>query len=51
MVCTHALKAFSEQLNVIKVDDDGITPMENFVGKTTDITLKITTHEVVQFMS
>ena len=37
---TYALKAFSEQLNVINVDDDGITPMENFECTTTDITLK-----------
>ena len=28
----YALKEFSEQLNVIKVDNDGITPMEKFEG-------------------
>ena len=37
---THSLKAFIEQLNVIKVDDDGITPMEKFAVTTTDNTLK-----------
>ena len=39
MLWTYALKAFSEQLNVLKVDDDGITPMEKFSGTTADITL------------
>ena len=27
-------------MNVIKVDDDGITTMENFAGTTTDISIK-----------
>ena len=39
MLCPYALKAFPEQLNVPKADDDGITPMEKFSGTTTDITL------------
>ena len=39
MLCPYALKAFAEQLNVLKVDDDGITPMEKFSGTTTYITL------------
>ena len=34
------MKAFSEQLNEIKVDDCGITPMEKFAGITTNITIK-----------
>ena len=51
MLCPHALKAFAEKFNVIKVGDDGITPVENFAGTTTDITLKISTHGDVQFMS
>ena len=33
------MKAFSEQLNVLKFYDDGITTMENFSGTTIDITL------------
>ena len=28
---------FAEQFNVLKVDDDGITPMEKFAGTTTEI--------------
>ena len=36
----YALKDFLEQLNVIKVDDDGITPTENFSGTTIDINIK-----------
>ena len=48
---TYVLKVFSEQLNVVKVDGDGITPMKNFAGTTTEITLKIAIHEAVQFMS
>ena len=34
------MKSFEEQLNVLQVDDDGITPMENCSGTTTDINLK-----------
>ena len=41
MLWTYALKAFSEQLNILKVDYDGITPMEKFAGTTTNIYLKI----------
>ena len=44
MLWTYALKDFSEQLNVLKVNADGITPMEKFTGTTTDINLKKTTH-------
>ena len=40
MLWAYALKDFSEKLNVLKVDDDGITPMEKFAGTTTDITIK-----------
>ena len=40
MLWPYALKAFSEKLNVIKVDDVGITNMETFEGTTTDINIK-----------
>ena len=40
MLWTYALKAFAEKLNVLKVDDDRITPMEKFGGTTTYIILK-----------
>ena len=36
----YELKEFTEQLNVLKADDDGITPMEKFAGTTTDISIK-----------
>ena len=51
MLCTYVMKAFVEQLNWLKVDDDGITPMNKFVSKTIDIMLKNTTHGAAQFMS
>ena len=47
----YTIKAFAEQLNELKVDDDGINPMGNFSGTTTYTTLQITTHRDVQFMS
>ena len=34
------MKDFAEHLNVIKVYDDGINPMEKFSFTTIDITLK-----------
>ena len=40
MLWPYALKAFSEQINVLKVDDDVITPMEKFAGTTTEIYIK-----------
>ena len=40
MLWTYELKAFEEKLNVLKLDDDEITPMEKFSGTTTDISLK-----------
>ena len=40
ILCTYVLKAFEEQLNVLKLDDYGITFMEKFAGTKTDITLK-----------
>ena len=40
MLCPYELKAFACQLNILKVDDDGIIPMEKFSGTTTDIYLK-----------
>ena len=40
MVWIYELKVFSEQFNEFNVDDDVITPMENFAGTTTDITPK-----------
>ena len=39
MLCTYELNSFAENLNKLKVDDDGITPMEKFSGTTADITL------------
>ena len=40
MLWTFELKAFTEQLNLLNVDDDGIYPMESFSGTTTEISLK-----------
>ena len=40
MLWPYALKDFAEQLNLLKVDDDRITLMENFAGTTRYITLK-----------
>ena len=40
MLWPYALKYFAEQINELKVDGDGITPLENFAGTTTYITLK-----------
>ena len=39
MSCTYALTEFLEQLNVLMLDDDGITPMEKFANTKTYITL------------
>ena len=39
MLCPYSLKSFSEQLNQLKADGDGVTPMGKFVRKKTDITL------------
>ena len=36
----YELKDFLEQLNELKVDDDGINPMGKFSDTTTEITLK-----------
>ena len=36
MLCPYVLNSFAEQLNVIKVDDNGITTMEKFEFTTTD---------------
>ena len=41
MLWPYALKEFAETFNVIKVNDDGINPMGNFTGTTTDIYIKI----------
>ena len=40
MLLPYALKAFSEKLNVIKVDDYGMATMDNFAGTTIDINPK-----------
>ena len=48
---TYALEAFVEKLNLIKVYDDGIAPMEKFTGTTTDISLKNHHTWAVHFMS
>ena len=51
MLWPVSLKSFVEQLYVLKVNDDGITPMEKFSGSTKDIALKIATHGYIQSMS
>ena len=51
MLWPYVLKSFVEQLNILKVYDDGIIPMEKFSVTTKYITLKITTHGSVHFMS
>ena len=40
MLWHYALKYFTEQLNVLKVDDDGITPIEKFPDTIVGITLE-----------
>ena len=40
MLWPYLPKGFTEQLNVLKVDNYGITPMEKFSGTTTYINLK-----------
>ena len=40
MLWPYVLKAFAEELNLLKVGDDGITPMEKFSSTTTDISIK-----------
>ena len=50
MLCTYALNAFAEQPNELKVENDGITPMEKFDDTKKDINIKITTHGAVKFM-
>ena len=40
MLFTYAFKSLAETFNVLKVDDNVITPMEKFSYTTTDITLK-----------
>ena len=51
MLCTYALKSYAEQLNLLKLNDYGITPIEKFASTTTYITIKITTNVDVKFMS
>ena len=51
MLLTHSLKDFVEQLNVLKVDDDGIPTMDKFAGTKTDINLKNHHTWAVQFKS
>ena len=51
MFWPYAVKTFVEQLNEHKVDNDGISLMEKFSVKTTGITIKISTHGAVQFLS
>ena len=40
MLWPYSLNAFAEQLNELKVENDGVTTMDMFSGKTTDINLK-----------
>ena len=44
MLLSYSFKAFSEQLHVIKVDDDSINPMYKFAGTITYISLKQSPH-------
>ena len=39
MLCPSTLKAFSEKLNELNMDNGGIAPMEKFPGTTIDITI------------
>ena len=39
ILCPYVLKSFAEQLDVLKVDDDNIIPMDKFAGTTTNIFL------------
>ena len=50
-LCPYALKDFVEKWNKLNVYDDGITPMENFSDTKTDIIIKKTIYESIQFMS
>ena len=40
MLLTYALEDVAENLNVLKVDDYGITPMEQFAETTTEMFIK-----------
>ena len=40
MLWIYAPKEFSEQLDKLKVDNDGVITMDNFVGTKTEITPK-----------
>ena len=40
LLCPYLLKAFAEQLNVLNVDGDRVTPLEKFSGTTVDINPK-----------
>ena len=51
MLLPYELKAFAEQFNELKLCGEGTISMKKFAGTTTDITLKITTHGDVQFIS
>ena len=41
MLLYYALKISAEQLNIFKVEGNGVTPREKFAGKMADITFKI----------
>ena len=47
----YTLKAFSEQLNEIKLDGDGITSIDIFQAKQQALLSKISTHGAVNLMS
>ena len=51
MLWPYVLRFFVEKLNKLKVYGDVATLIENFSGTKIDITLKITTHGSIQFMS
>ena len=51
MLWTYGLKEFSKQLNVTKVEYDGINTCRSFQAQKQILLFKITTHGAVQFMS
>ena len=40
MLCPYVMNSFQENINVLKVGDVGITPMDKFSDTTTDISIK-----------
>ena len=40
MLWTYEINSFAEKISLLKVDEYGIAPMENFTGTTIDVTFK-----------